>query len=1188
MTHKLATTPQGLTTVVKTGSRDTSQSSSSSPSATVAQRTLSESSRKTLHLKRNVVTQSGGSSPNTPSPPEESKTQPRTPNPFHRTASLPGYAIQTAASRARQTPQKPSPTPVNPISITPTSVKTSPRGPSMLMGRHAETPPYQRRSSHSETPKSAKQLNHPPTTNDIHAIVIQGGNGRRNRELPSSPIAPCDSPTQSDPSSKPHSDSNLPSEAISPRFPSSLPSQSLSPTPASPTPPTPSFADVKQRFHHHRNSLEIPADLQQRHSTIPFGNEVEKMMRAALKGTDYEVPEYVLRSGLPPSQPVLPSSIRIEQPPRSRLTDTLNANVLNIFFPSNSVHEKKVMKIDDDTEIEIFPILASPDQIRDFAFTPEELNVVTRLSFFRADPSDEQIAALVSRFKPTEVLFSHCPSITDASLQSISSLPNLKSVLVRFCPKVTMNGIASLPLERIEDLSISTERPFRQDITQRLAGNSSLQTIDFSLCSALTPDVLLCLKEAHELHEIALNVKGCDLILPQDIEKLNTERKEKPFVVNLGPVEESDLKPSPKIPESPNILSMTSITTHFPHRDPKALPSPDTIRMIDPAVKTFTGVNLRGDGISNDSLVAFINKFPMMEMVRLCESKVLSYLGIVHLRQLLNIQKIHLEKLTGITSKMLEIMLSHNLESQPFVVEVPENERTADELNEVTFTHVHITDSALDFLSRLKSLKSVTISNSDQFSGDAIRRLILNCPSLQQLSVIKCNSSNSQLITNSGNLRAHFELRMIEPKDPVQIPAEAPIVTGEMILKMSSKATKNIRITSKEASVGNEVKTWQKLTEAYFREVPVSDVALQTMSRLPSLQRLTLSRCDRFTVQGLKSLVLNSSSLTHLAIEDCPSVDLLIIEELKKIKPGLNIEVLHRPDPTLFDLIKWEVDQIMWSPKLKRKFAFLQEIFNTNSFIPETAKFDEIPATSDHASQITMSAGKEKFSIFGNMDTITNFYLNKLALIGIDGKLIVGNNLQERWMRLDQTLQAYQNLSRTAWAIRETLFETGFFLRSDSFQIPQTIGEIQQLLSITNQEGTNPFARKIKIFEFEDLGLTALPFFISNEKAWLQLKRIKLKGNPIDEIDESLKSKEYCPKLQAIEYDAWTDPLADAVLTPRQKQLPVLDEMLMSPTDDDDEKILVIPSSTETKLPEKPAGPFGKFFSGLFGRKTNR
>lgn len=262
--------------------------------------------------------------------------------------------------------------------------------------------------------------------------------------------------------------------------------------------------------------------------TVPenFASEnplVQEMMKNLIAGRDepvefMETPE-----------------IEAVQAPRI-VCETLNSTVLNMLFPSVQKRDKRTIKVDDDTDIDLEPINATPEQIHDFAFTPKELETVTRLSFFRTEISDDQFIALINRFYCVkEVQIALCPNVGDRSISNLFRLQRLISVAIRFCWLVTKNGIGNLPLEKLEDFALSTKQPIPPAITERLAKSLRLKNLDFNFCSNLSPEALACLKTIPKEQQVILNVKNCALLDAETVQELNL-----PIIVNVGPIEQSD------------------------------------------------------------------------------------------------------------------------------------------------------------------------------------------------------------------------------------------------------------------------------------------------------------------------------------------------------------------------------------------------------------------------------------------------------------------------------------------------------------------------------------------------------------------------------------------------------------------------------------------------------------------------
>lgn len=699
----------------------------------------------------------------------------------------------------------------------------------------------------------------------------------------------------------------------------------------------------------------------------PHADLTLKMMEAALNGGDdpeifMESPEISI---LEPPPPAPASKMRI---------DCISSAVINLLFPPKERLAGQTVQFDDDMEIDIEPFYPTPEEIAQFDFSNEEVQAVKRVVFFRSSINDAQLIAFIVRFPNIdEIDLNLCPNLGDESLQAIASLKHLRILCIRYCPKVTQRGIRLLPLEALEEFSLSTKVDIDVAVTGRLAKSPELRRVDFNFCALLSRKALLMFKTAHEKHQIVIHVKGCDQILQEAVDSLNEERN-KPIVVHRGPPEASDhfssglpraLEPPPSFPDMSDIFSMKMIPRVFKSSNPRILPSKDAIEEMDfaktiPGFKGFRGVDLSGP-ISEDALDALFKRFPDMDLVRIYDSPNLGYGGLLPLRRLEKAEILYIGRLPGCSTRTLELIFS---------------------------------------------------------------------------------------------------------QDPQ--------------------------------------KTLQCLREVHLAGLPISDDVLFSLASLPLLERVTVSGCHRFTVQGFKALKNGCPRLEHLTMIDCPAIDQLAIQDFREARPQVTLEEDHTIDGTIVALAAREADQRLFHHSEVPLF-----------FFPDPSKHDE--------------------------RAVTEFYTAKLNLIGMEFPDSPHEPLLSKWRLADQRLQAYANISRMAWAIVKELYRIGFFTNQDAETAPETIQGIIQLLSLHDANGVNPYVRKIKMFDLRGLGMTQLPYFILDEMHWANLKTIYLEGTHITELSDSFKQK--CPKLAEIVYAQDRKETLSALLSPRTSNLPPPEDM---------------------------------------------
>lgn len=314
-----------------------------------------------------------------------------------------------------------------------------------------------------------------------------------------------------------------------------------------------------------------------------------------------------------------------------------------------------------------------------------------------------------------------------------------------------------------------------------------------------------------------------------------------------------------------------------------------------------------------------------------------------------------------------------------------------------------------------------------------------------------------------------------------------PDITSRGIEVMFSRQNGRLRFT--------------ELRELYFCQMPVSDWAMHLIGELPKLEKATFSDCTPYTVRGLFSLVKGCRSLKHLTLVFSLQIDPFAVAECRARRPDMEIFTDEIPDLSAIHVIADEADQRMRDPKFKRMFVFITGITESSDPIPENGKIDLEP------------------------ELVSQYYEEQMEVIGIDLK---SDNLPEQWMRCDQALQAFVNINRTLWALRQELIRVGFFTNQDVGHLPSTAKEILDALEIED------LVRKVQRFDFSGLEITALPYYIL-DREWPQLKEIHLDGTLVAELPEAFKAK--CPKLKRIVYSQQKVEVLEAPLSPRTAHL---------------------------------------------------
>lgn len=405
-----------------------------------------------------------------------------------------------------------------------------------------------------------------------------------------------------------------------------------------------------------------------------------------------------------------------------------------------------------------------------------------------------------------------------------------------------------------------------------------------------------------------------------------------------------------------------------------------------------------------------------------------------------------------------------------------------------------------------------------------------------------------------------------------------------------------------------EIQSWQLLEEAHFAGMPISDTALKHLSEMPRLKRLNLSGCTGFTVQGLRYLMKKGEALEVLSIEDCPAIDAFAIKDFRTARPNVQLKANDAVDLSAVRLAVEEADRRI--KDLKDRQTVLkdrQTVKGSNIVLPADQITDsaavqlatqQADSRMSHLSPVKFSpvnyfvflsklTKSEHFIVetdkveLDKLDKgkVYQFYTEQLDIIGVDGSLRNEDDPHLHWLRFDLILQEYVTLSRTAWALRKQLFDVGFFIKSksDDPPPPERVEDIIHLLKFQTPSGENPFVRKIQEFDFTDLELTThLPYFISDEPKWPQLRLIKVEGTHLIALSDTFTARTRCPKLTKVIYGKDEEDTFEPVLSPRTKDLPLPPEMLLA-----DE----LPDMDETKTAPEKVKPRSFNFLDLWKKK---
>ncbi|MBX7067053.1 MAG: hypothetical protein K1X28_07470 [Parachlamydiales bacterium] len=699
----------------------------------------------------------------TPAPTPQPKAQDSSPKPkppISRANTLPGFAFATASSKQKARPSSLSSVPPPDLSEkvirggTPlqqsksASSTPAPSSPVILGGSAPSSPRLKKSDAGSNSPASLPGTAVPK--------VLQGGpppNGA-GQKLSSHAKSLSPSPISSPP---PEPDNDEPQIEL---LPAAI--HLASGSSASKRASLKAEKEETQSVGGFAISSQLMAQIKQ----SAHADHTLKMMEAALRGEDYQVPIHMDSPSLPEDD----EEVENADAPRISV-DSMNGAVINLLFPPKQKIASQNILFDDDMEIEIEPFYATAEEITQFAFTESEARTVKRVSFFRSAIDDAQLTALISQLPVVEDIdLNLCPNISDECLVAIARLKGLKIVSIRYCPKITPRGISLLPLESLVEFSFSSKTEIDPGLTARLAKSPELRRVDFNFCAALSRKAFLMLSTAHESFQISVHVKGCDQILQEAVETLN-EKRNKPIVVHRGPVEDSDrytsgipraLEAPPTFPDLIDIFSMKTIPRVFKSSNPRIVPSAAAIEDMDfeksiEDFKGFRGIDLSGP-ISDDALDAIVKRFPDMDLIRIYDSPNLGYGGLLPLRRLTKAQLLYLGRIPAASFRTIELLFSQD------------PQKTFQSLREVHLSGLPITDDVLISLSSLQHLERITISGCHRFTVQGLQALRNGCPKLEQLTMLDCPAIDQFAISEFRLARPKIKLEADEMIDGTIVP----------------------------------------------------------------------------------------------------------------------------------------------------------------------------------------------------------------------------------------------------------------------------------------------------------------------------------------------------------------------------------------------------------------------------------
>ncbi|HSX11826.1 MAG TPA: hypothetical protein VLF94_08940 [Chlamydiales bacterium] len=308
-------------------------------------------------------------------------------------------------------------------------------------------------------------------------------------------------------------------------------------------------------------------------------------------------------------------------------------------------------------------------------------HLVKKLVFYQTDVTDEIIAALVRDCPNVEEIdLQYNPHVTEKGIREIAKWRNLKSVTIRNCPDIL--SIAALPFERLVECEICLGFPLEVDLLERLARSPVLKRVR---CEISKKGLQVFKSAVSEDFEI--DVRGCPQIDQDDIIVLNHER-EPPIRVRMTHDDAPPLKEPPSEQGGRGTLIV-----------PRNIDEPALMSLVDSAEEIHTAqlydcLNVRYDGVTHfhivDPQVLYLGKLPATART--------------------------VEKLFAQTEKVKRFQ---NLE-RLHLFELP------------------VPDKALDYISRMPKLKTVSLFNCSVLTVAGLIDLVTQCPTLDSLSVHGC------------------------------------------------------------------------------------------------------------------------------------------------------------------------------------------------------------------------------------------------------------------------------------------------------------------------------------------------------------------------------------------------------------------------------------------------------------------
>ncbi len=323
-----------------------------------------------------------------------------------------------------------------------------------------------------------------------------------------------------------------------------------------------------------------------------------------------------------------------------------------------------------------------------------------------------------------------------------------------------------------------------------------------------------------------------------------------------------------------------------------------------------------------------------------------------------------------------------------------------------------------------------------------------------------------------------------------------------------------------EKLLSSDLTPFPHVEELYLTDLPVTDRALASIAQMPSLKKLVLANCTRYTVRGLTAIskALKQEEdplpLKFLRFSGCRSVDQLAFSLFQRshpevtvvanliIEPGLGALVIQETQRRLEN----EAEEFMKVPfcKEQEEDSFYQEMLqNLGIETPQYAEDEEgINLRRWHCNQLLQTyinvhriawAGildpLAAMQYFSDQDRMPTTVQTIFELLKRDLNQDRAKELNSKSVRYDTDGVVRQNLSA-----KETE-ELIALDREEKNTFRQALTNYSQQLN----QAELPYTTRFKSLDFSGLGITKLPSFILEEN-WPALREIKLKGTMIETL----------------------------------------------------------------------------------------